>query len=107
MSLLQIAKQGISTIHGNLDNCPEGRKIGPETLKNIIWQGRNQSLHCEEGNPHKKVKNCFLNLKNEFGKDFDLSLNPTSNKAKKIVDVLGWEDYDQYEKDMISLLKKE
>ncbi|MBZ9628132.1 hypothetical protein LB450_08480 [Psychroflexus sp. CAK1W] len=107
MGLLQIAKQGISTIHGNLENCPNGREIGTESLKNIIWQGRNQAIHCEEGKPPKKVKDCFDKLKDKYGKDFDLTLHPTSNKAKKIIDLLEWEEYAQYEKDMNSILDKE
>lgn len=41
MSLLQIAKQGISKVHGNPNNCPNGRTIAGENLKNIFWQARN------------------------------------------------------------------
>lgn len=104
MSLLQIAKQGISTVHGNPINCPLGRSIGTETLKNIIWQGRNQSIHCEEGNPNQKVKDCFSNLATDFGSDFDLTVNYTDNKARRIIDLLNWNTYDKYENDMISLI---
>ena len=104
MSLLQIAKQGISTAHGNPSNCPPGKDIGSETLKNVIWQGRNQSIHCEEGNPNQKVKECFLNLTSDFGSEFDLIVDYTANKARSIIDLLGWDIYDNYEKDMISLI---
>lgn len=104
MSLLQISKQGISTVNGNLANTPIGRNIGTETLKNIVWQSRNQALHCEEANPSKPVKNCFINLAIEFGSDYDLSLDYSSNKAKKIVDLLGWNDYQNYQNDMILLI---
>lgn len=104
MSLLQIAKQGISSVHGNPSNCPNGRLVGSETLKNIIWQGRNQAIHCEEGNPNQKVKDCFANLSNDYGDDFDITMDYTDNKAKNIVDLLEWSDYDNYEKDMISLI---
>lgn len=103
-SLLQIAKMGISTVHGGLDTCPSGRNIGSETLKNVIWNGRNQSLHYDEGKPRKPVKECFINLKNDFGSDFDLSVNYKVNKAGKIVKLLGWTSYKEYEKDMISLI---
>ncbi len=104
MSLLQIAKQGISTVHGKPSNCPAGRAIGTETLKNVIWQGRNQSIHYEEGNPNKKVKDCFLNLANDFGDEFDLTIDYTANKARKIIDLLNWNVYKNYEHDMISLI---
>lgn len=104
MSLLQIGKQGISTVHGQPGNCPPGRNIGSETLKNVIWQGRNQSIHCEEGNPNTKVLQCFAKLTTDFGSDYDITTNPTENKAKTIVDKLGWTNYEDYKNDMISLI---
>lgn len=104
MSLLQIAKQGISTVHGNPVNCPSARNIGSETLKNVIWQGRNQSIHCEEGNPNQRVRDCFSNLANDFGSEFDLTVDYTSNKARTIIDLLNWNTCENYEKDMISLI---
>lgn len=45
-ALLQIAKQGISSVHVSLTYSPDGRAIGNETLKNVIWQARNQSNPC-------------------------------------------------------------
>lgn len=104
MCLLQIAKQGISTVHGQPGNCPTGRNLGSEVLKNVIWQGRNQSIHCEEGNPSVRVLQCFANLTTDFGSDFDITINPTENKAKIIIDRLGWKKYDDYKNDMISLI---
>lgn len=47
-ALLQHAKQGISLAHGGTANCPNGRPIGSQNLKIIIWEARNQSLHWEE-----------------------------------------------------------
>lgn len=52
-AILQIAKQGISVAHGGLSSAPTGRMIGSAAVRDIIWQGRNQSLHYEEGNPKK------------------------------------------------------
>ncbi len=104
MSLLQIAKQGVSIVHGNPANCPLGRNLGAESLKNVIWQGRNQSIHYEEGNPNQRVKDCFTNLANDFGSEFDLTVNYTLNKARKIIGLLDWDTYDNYQNDMISLI---
>ena len=39
-SLLQYAKQGISLCHGGLQPCPDGRAIGSQALKDVIWQSR-------------------------------------------------------------------
>ena len=61
-ALLQIAKQGISYVHGGLDACQDGRMIRGDVLKNVIWYGRNQSLHFEEGNYRKPLIACFRKL---------------------------------------------
>lgn len=104
-ALLQISKQGISIVHRGLGSCPNGRAIGNEVLKNIIWQGRNQSMHYEENNSNQAVKTCFQNLETSFGDEFSLTLHPSENFAQKIViKVLTWNDYQVYEQDMISLL---
>lgn len=102
-AILQIAKQGISIVHGNLSKCPEGRKLGDETIKNIIWQSRNQSLHYEEEIHNTSVLDCFKKLKDEYGNKFDIT-NKT-NKAKDIIDILGWNCYKNYYNDMNNLLQ--
>jgi hypothetical protein len=82
-ALLQIAKQGISSKHGGLSKCPNGRLIGQtEFLKNVIWQGRNQTMHYEEGQYRRDVNECFTNLVNDF----------------------GWDNYVDYEKDMETVI---
>jgi hypothetical protein len=103
-ALLQIAKQGISLEHGGLSACPTGRSIGSESLKNVIWQARNQSMHFEEGKPHQPVRSCFRNLENDFGAQFSLASNPPLNLARHVVKLLGWGDYSVYEMDMSSIL---
>ena len=103
-ALLQIAKQGISLTHGGLSACPSGRSIGSESLKNVIWQARNQSMHFEEGNLHRRVRLCFQNLENDFGAQFSLATNPPLNLARHVVRLLEWGDYTQYEKDMGSII---
>lgn len=103
-ALLQIAKQGISITHGGLDACPNGRSIGSESLKNIIWQARNQAMHFEDGNFRSPVRSCFQNLENDFGLQFSLSANPPENLANHVVKLLGWREYFVYEKDMDSII---
>jgi len=94
-ALLQIAKQGISTVHRNLDNFPSDRIIRTEPMKNIIWQGRNQSLHYEEGTYRAPIVNCFNNL--------GLQLSAV-NLAKEVIDLLNWTTYDNYQNNLTSLL---
>ncbi|MGO0258244.1 hypothetical protein ACTL7R_01925 [Priestia aryabhattai] len=96
-ALLQLAKQGISISYGNIKDCPEGRLIYNEALKNIIWQGRNQSMHYEEGNFKAPLVRCFNNIGIEL---------KAENSAKEVIDLLGWIDYQSYKSDMCLLLPK-
>lgn len=101
-SLVQFAKQGISTVHGKLNNCPSGRKIGSNLdIKTVIWQARNQSMHWEEGNFNQSVIACFDSLANEFSVEF-------SNYYKRslaflIVQLLGWTTVTEFSNDLMSL----
>lgn len=58
-TILQHGKQGISIVHGELAAAPNGRMIGSQPLKEVIWQGRNQGLHWEEQSFRPPVDNCF------------------------------------------------
>lgn len=102
--LLQIAKQGISIVHGGLSGCSDGRSIGAEKLKNIIWQARNQSMHYEEGNFKSTLIDCFTKLESSFGDKFSLTLNIGKNLAHDVIQELGWKDYSKYESDIQSLI---
>lgn len=95
-ALLQLAKQGISIVHGSPKHCVDGRTIKDEPIKTIIWEGRNQSLHYEEGNFRQPVTNCFNNIG---------ILLRRENLAKEIIDLLNWNTYKQYESDLRTLLE--
>lgn len=104
-ALLQIAKQGISSVIGSPSKCPPGRSIHGTTLQQVIWAGRNQSQHYEE---IKKIDNNTagvfeqLNIYRTAGQ----SLDPKAkrNLALNIIELLNWHCQNQYEQDMISLI---
>lgn len=100
-SLLQIAKQGISVAHGGLAACPDGRDVHGHHLKQVIWQGRNQSIHWEEGDPHPPVRQLFdsltANVDAKFG-DYR-----TRNCAFDIVELLNWKTLEDFTNDMNQL----
>jgi hypothetical protein len=101
-SLLQHAKQGISLAHGSLTACPDGRQVtASQTLKNVIWQGRNQGIHWEEGKPHPPVVQCFDALTLEVGPAF--ADYKTRNLALDVVELLRWTDFDKFRADMLLL----
>lgn len=103
-SVLQIAKQGISTVHGGFTTAPEGRKVGSLSIKEIIWQARNQALHSEDNKFSKQVTDLFATLEQEHGVIFSLASHPGQSRAKQIVSLLGWSSYAAYVSDMQSLL---
>lgn len=98
-NLLQYAKQGISFVHHGLAACPDRRLIGSQPIKNIIWQGRNQALHWDEGNPRPQVMACFQTLAREQDPKFaDFA---TRNLANDIVELLGWRTFNDFKADML------
>lgn len=99
-TLLQYGKQGISIVHHSLSAAPPGRLIHGESLKNVIWQGRNQALHWEEGNFKKPVTDCF-----EMLKQGDARFTPYRQRSMgpELLAVLGWKDFTDFERDMLTL----
>jgi hypothetical protein len=100
-NMLQYGKQGISLVHGKLPACPDGRLIGTQSLKNIIWQSRNQALHWEEETFSKQVTECFDTLATNI--DTKFSQFTSRNMASDVVALLGWKEIDNFEKDMLLL----
>jgi hypothetical protein len=100
-SLLQLAKQGVSVAHGGLAQCPNGRSIGTQFLKDVVWQGRNHGIHWEEGNPHPAVQRCFDLLAKETDSVF--AEYKRRNVTADVVELLGWKDFARFKADMLSL----
>jgi hypothetical protein len=110
-SIIQIAKQGISLVHGSflvpdsyIMGTPPGRMLTFLTLRDIIWQACNQAAHCKEGIYKQPVIDLFAELEKSHGPQFSLSQHPRQNRAKQIIRLLGWLDYRVYITDMKSLL---
>lgn len=103
-AILQIAKQGIALVHSGLVAAPAGRALGSLTVRDIIWQARNQSMHYEEGTFKKPLLDLFATLEQEHGSQFSLAKHSRQNRAKQVLDVLGWTNYESYLKDMQALL---
>ena len=103
-AILQFAKQGISIVHKNPKNCPPGRKVGSQDLRNVIWQARNHAMHYEESPKHKpEVLECFKTLELDFGPQFSLYAHPGVNLSKEVVEVLSWHGFETFREDMLLL----
>lgn len=98
-SLLQYAKQGISLQYGNKRaGCPQGRVIAGIDLHEVIWQGRNQSIHWEDGTFRKPTESCFQILAQNLDPVFNDYKN--RNMAFDIVKALNWKTVDDFKNDM-------
>ncbi|MFD3274459.1 hypothetical protein ACE3MS_30660 [Paenibacillus dendritiformis] len=113
-ALLQIAKQGISSEHGkNKNNCSTNLLDAGKMIINkfnvpildIIWEGRNQSIHYEESNPFPPVRQCFNSLLQNSDDKCQalLGFDQGQNKAYEIVKILDWTDISNFESDLSSL----
>jgi hypothetical protein len=101
-ALLQIAKQGIASKKDSLQNPKCGRKIQSFCIREIIINGRNQSMHFDE-KPHPRTSDFFKHLAISFGNEFDLKNEDPENKALNIIILLDWSSYKNFKKDMLSL----
>lgn len=102
--VLQIAKQGISLVHGRKSDAPEGRKIGSLPVRDIIWEARNQALHFEEGGYKRPVAEVFRTLEREQASEFSLAAHGSQSRAKQALRLLGWATFADYARDMDNLL---
>ena len=101
-SLLQFAKQGIALRYGiERKECPIGRIIAEMPLHEVIWQGRNQAIHWEEGGFRKSVERCFQQLTESASPMFGEYL--IRNMAYEVVSILGWSTFDAFATDMMLL----
>jgi hypothetical protein len=99
-ALLQYAKQGISIVHGEFSNAPIVRQLHGVELKELILQGRNQASHWEERKLRKAATACFDTLKSGDAAFADYLKR---NLAFEVVLLLGWRDWGDFQKDMLSL----
>ncbi|HNR14538.1 MAG TPA: hypothetical protein PKM59_14625 [Thermodesulfobacteriota bacterium] len=98
-NLLQYARQGLSLRYGrNRDGCPVGRELVGLPVHEIIWQGRNQALHWEEGSPHPPVMRCFEELAANATATFSEYKN--RSMAYEVVNLLGWRTVEDFNRDM-------
>lgn len=105
-SVLQIAKQGISSIYGvsKYDCELVGKKhFGSATLLDVIWEGRNQSSHYEDRKFDEGVDQCF-NALIEYNNVF-IDYKKGKNMAYEIIKLLNWLNYKEYQNDMLTFEK--
>ncbi len=106
-ALLQIAKQCISLKYGKPKNAPDGDDIEGVLIKDIIFEGRNQSIHYE--NPKEisvNVVNLFAKLDTIRGDGNAWDPCSQNNFAFEVVKFLGWRTYSDFEVHLKSIRSK-
>lgn len=123
-ALLQIAAMAIRLYSKN-DQVPEdlsgvvkgahtayciGRRIREVPLGLIVYAGRNQHNHIDDGFLREPSSTVFewLATKHSYGDGirdpaFDLNAGLVWNYASNVTSLIGWRSYPSYEKDMRSL----
>jgi hypothetical protein len=99
-SLLQYGKQGISLVHHQRTACPVGRTLLGVSLRDLIWYGRNQALHWEEGNFRPELRAFFETLN---AADTRFGAYSAGSMAFDVVELLSWKDLASFQQDMTSL----
>jgi hypothetical protein len=98
-NLLQYGKQGLSLQFGkHKHGCPEGRLVGGVPLHEVIWQGRNQALHWEDGTFTNAVTKCFEQLAANLDPVF--AQYKQRSMAYEVISHLGWRTADDFMRDM-------
>ena len=105
-AVLQMAKQGISMVFGRPENCPNGRDVFGSQLKWVIWAGRNQAQHYEEPRLiNEETERVFRLISAHSAGHLELDARCGVNLAFDIVRILGWNNYENYLRDMQLLLR--
>ena len=101
-ALLQIAKQGLSAVHGPPAHWPNLPSISGVAKSSIIRHGRNQAVHFEEG-VTQQTQTFFAQLSVTFGSQFDLMQHPAESLSREIIDLLHWHTLNEYVTDMLAM----
>lgn len=105
-ALLQIARQCICLAWPTYDErMKKGRLVGSQHLSCVIWHARNQALHFEDGilKNENTLKSIML-LSDEFSIPIENLDESPRALSFEIFDVLGWDSYVSYAKDMVDML---
>lgn len=95
-AVLQIAKQALSIRHSGKPSVAGARKIGTQSVVEVIWEGRNHAMHWDEGDPKEKVKNML----NTLEKDFNVTIEAGKNNCLSILGALDWKSPENVMSDL-------
>ena len=98
-AVLQIAKRVLSLRYSRKPNISGARKIGSQSIIEVIWEGRNHAMHWEEGAPKQQVQDML----NALSSDLGITIEIGQNNCLSILDALGWKSTDEMVADLKAL----
>lgn len=103
-AILQICKQTLSIAYGKRANGPKGKSVSSSCIRDLIWHGRNQSMHYEETRDNSSWVEEFRTLNTHYPGKFEM-VRPYRSLALDVLDLLEWtSDYEKLDSDMRGLI---
>jgi polyhydroxyalkanoate synthesis regulator phasin len=100
-SVLQIAKQVLSLRHAGKPVIATARNIGSQSIVEVVWEGRNHSMHWDEGAPRARVQKML----DALSKDLGITIEVGKNNCLSILSALRWTSSDHVVLDLKLLVK--
>jgi len=100
-AVLQISRQVLSIRYSGKPTIDGARRIGSQSIVDVIWEGRNHAIHWDEGEPKQKVKDML----NALSTDIRVSIDLGKNNGPAILRALGWGSSDAMIADLKKLIK--
>ncbi|MFB2981007.1 hypothetical protein [Microseira sp. BLCC-F43] len=98
-AVLQIGKQVLSFRFGGKPNLKNVREVASQLVVEIIWEGRNHTMHWEEANPRRPVVDMLQKLQTS-----GVKIIQGRNNALAIIAVLNWKSASEAIEDLKSLV---
>jgi hypothetical protein len=99
-AVLQIGKQILSLRYAGKPNIGGARRIGSQSIVEVIWEGRNHAMHWEEGTPRQRVKDML----NALSSDLGIAIDFGQNNSLVILEALGWKTASDFIADLMDLI---
>lgn len=104
-TVLQLAKQTLAIRYGQRKpQLPNARRVGSQSIVEVVWEGRNHSMHWDDPNPRQPV----VDMLNQIERDFeDFELKPNVNHSLDILKALDWKMVADVEQDFKALISSQ
>lgn len=100
-AVLQIGKQALSIRHAGKPTLPTARTVGTQNIVEVVWEGRNHTMHWDEGAPKERVRNML----NALATDLNITIEAGKNNCLSILGALEWKKPEDVISDLKALVQ--